>query len=215
ALTSLDGCADVATLKAMIRPPSSQEARGKVEQLRQRLASVKALYDAGKYAEGLERATPMAQEAKALHYRPLEAEALFLLGQLQGRAGDFRTGEQTLKEAVLAAEAGGHHEMIAQAASQLVYFTYSLAKYEQSLEWGQRASAVIDRLGGNERLLSHLLPNLGTVYQRLNRFEEAFASHRRALEIDERLFGKDDPSVGRVLGLLGTAYGDHGEYQRA
>jgi len=215
ALTSLDGCADTPTLKAIIRPPSDPQARAKVDQLRQRLAPAKALLDAGKYAEGLARVIPMAQEAKALHYRPLEAEALFLLGALQFRAGDYRAGEQTLKEAVLAAEAGAHHELIAQAASMLVFVTYSLTKYEQSLEWGQRAAAVIERLGGNERLLAQLLPNLGVVYQRLSRFDEAFASHRRALEIDERLFGKDDYTVGRMLGVLGVAYGDTDQYQKA
>ncbi len=214
-LTSLDGCADTPTLKAIIRPLSDPQARAKVEQLRQRLASAKALLDAGKYAEGLERVIPMAQEAKALHYSPLEAEALFLLGSLRYRAGDYRGGEQILKEAVLAAEAGAHHELIAQAATMLVAITYSLTKYEQSLEWGQRAAAVIERLGGNERLLAELLPNLAVTYQRLSRCDEAFASHRRALEIDERLFGKDDYRVGRVLGMLGIAYGDCEENQKA
>lgn len=220
-LTSLEGCADVVELKAPIRPPDAG-TRTQVEALRRRLASGKALLAAGKYKEGVQLLLPLSSEAKSLRYRPLEGEVLEMLGLLQERTGDFKSAEKTMREALFAAEAGRNDEVTASAAIRMVTLNYTQARYDQSLEWAERASAAIERLGGNERLMPRFLTTKGTVLQRLSQFDEALALHRKALEIADRVLGKDDPEVPRILLNIGTVYGDQGilstaidHYQRA
>src|SRR5215472_5457995 len=83
ALASLEGCADVAALKAPVRPPADPTVRAKVDELRRKLATANAMHAAGKFREGVTLATQIASEAKALQYRPLEAEAFDQLARLQ------------------------------------------------------------------------------------------------------------------------------------
>ncbi len=102
--------------------------------------------------------------------------------------------------------------MLATAATQMIWLAYEQAKYEQGLEWAQRAGATIERLGGDERLQAKLLVGEATVLQRFNRFDKAIAKHERALSIAKRIFGPEDREVPRILLNLGTAYGEQGQY---
>jgi tetratricopeptide (TPR) repeat protein/tRNA A-37 threonylcarbamoyl transferase component Bud32 len=206
ALTPLDGCADAIALKAPFRPPDAA-TRTKVEELRKKLAPAKALTDAGKYREAMAITAPAAAEAKALHYRPLEAEVLLQLGQAQLVGADRKTGEQTLKEALLAAEAGADDKVFALASVSLVGARRLLGHFDDALESGRYAEAALERLGGNEKMLAGLLVQLGNVLNEQGKYEEALANHRRAQAITERLGGDFEPrhllSFGWLLNVQG------------
>ena len=58
ALVPVDRCADVQTLKAVIKPPEDPTTRAKVNDLRERLADVKAQFDAGRWKQSLEAVEP-------------------------------------------------------------------------------------------------------------------------------------------------------------
>ena len=81
ALATLDRCADVPTLRAVIRPPDDPATVNKVEVVRRRLADLKARFDAGRWKEALATcpSSPQRRETSAIspcwpnHWRFLES----------------------------------------------------------------------------------------------------------------------------------------------
>jgi hypothetical protein len=80
ALTPLDGCSAAQALLVPAPPDPSRRARA--AELRRELADVKALGEAGKYKDGIARAEPLVQKARALAYPLVEGEVLAKLGEL-------------------------------------------------------------------------------------------------------------------------------------
>src|SRR5262249_10518397 len=105
-LPSLHQCADVASLSAPIKLPQDPAARADVLKQRTALAQVHALRDTGRYKEGLALAVPIVAESRRLAYKPLEAETMFAVGDLEERLGDSAAAEKALSEAAAAAEVG-------------------------------------------------------------------------------------------------------------
>src|SRR4051812_37375931 len=111
ALSTLDRCADVATLWAVIRPPDDPQTIAKVAELRSRLAEMKARFDAGRWKETLKEAPLLVAQARVIGYQPLLAESLALAGRMDGKANDARAAEQALTEAFRLADASRHDEV--------------------------------------------------------------------------------------------------------
>ena len=87
ALSPLERCDDVARLRAIVPPPQDERTRASVTALRGRLVVVKALRDAGRQVEGLSAAVTLVNDAQALGYKPVLAEALDLPGLASSGAG--------------------------------------------------------------------------------------------------------------------------------
>jgi tetratricopeptide (TPR) repeat protein len=203
-LTRLHGCAGPELLTSGVRPPEDPSQRAQVEELRARLADAKALRETGHYREALRRAQRLAAYAREVPYRPVQAEALYLLGRLQDDAGD-KAAEGTLLEAVRAAEAGRHDRVAALAWIELVFVAGRHMRFREAHERGAHAGAAIERLGGDEDLRAGLLLNLGAALRKEGRAEEALANHREALRVFEKLRGPNHPLVATTLGNLGVA----------
>jgi tetratricopeptide (TPR) repeat protein len=203
-LAPLEACANAQALRAPVRPPADPETTRWVNELRDRLAHAKEIRDAGRYAEAVKEVAATIERAKALRYRPIEAEAQLLLGQAQILAGDGASAEQSLNAAVDAAEAGKHDAVAANAWSSLVWVGYMQARYAEAHAWADHARAAIERMGGDERLLASLLSNLSAVYGNEGRTADAIDASRQALAIRERLLGPDHPDVATTLDGLGV-----------
>ncbi len=215
-LSNFEMCTDVTALRAPVRPPANQSMRLKVEEFRKTLANAKALRAAGKYPEGLPIATSVATEAKALGYRPFEAEALLLVGQLKFQLRDFKGAEQVLGAAVLAAEAGRHDEIAAIAWTQLTAVLGSAqARYEEGHKAEEHALAAIERLGGRETLLASLLYNSAVLLREEGKYEDALAQQQRALAIQEGVLGPAHLDVATSLSNLGIILVHQGKYEQA
>jgi eukaryotic-like serine/threonine-protein kinase len=203
-LSGLDACADARAIAGRVPPPADPAVRAEIEGLRSRLIEARSLRQAGRYREGLAAATPLVGDARRLRYRPLEAEALFLLGELFDDAGDFVAAETNLGQAALAAEAGRDDELTARALGKLVLVQgLRLARYDQIESLEQRAGAVIERLGGPAELEAQLLFALGRVNLQRARYPETERELTRALELFERRYGEDDLRAADPLGTLG------------
>ena len=100
---SLDRCADVPLLRAVVRPPEDPATRARVAELRRRLAELKARFDAGPLEGGAEgRAPALVAEARALGYQPLVAETLALIGHdVRARSNDAQGGREGAGRGVL------------------------------------------------------------------------------------------------------------------
>ena len=90
ALASLDRCADVPVLRAVVRPPEDAATRARVDELRERLAELKARFDAGRWKEALKEAPALVAKRARIGYQPLVAETLALSGSMLYKSNDAR-----------------------------------------------------------------------------------------------------------------------------
>ncbi len=215
-LGSLDRCADVPLLRSIVRPPEDSATRARVEALRHRLAAVKALFDAGRYREGLKDAPRLIDEARALDYQPVLAEALGLMGTMYHKENDSRTAEKMLVDSYLAADASRHDEVRAEDATALVWVVgYQQGRYADAQRWAKYAEAILRRLGGHELQQAWLLNNLGCVYDLQGDREGSLRAQQQGLALKERALGRDDPDVGISEGNLAVALEALGRNQEA
>ncbi|HEX8698645.1 MAG TPA: tetratricopeptide repeat protein [Myxococcaceae bacterium] len=206
-LPSLKSCSDVASLSQVEPPPDSAQARAEIERISGMVAEVKALTDAGRYAKGLEVAEPAVKAASALGYRPLEAEALLWRGWLEARRDEPLAAEKYLTQALWAALASRSDEVLARAATLLVYTVGNDSKRsEAALQWSELAKAALARMGGNEDIESDLFKNVGVTYTVQRKHAEALAAYERALQLSDRALGPEHVRRSAILGNIGSIY---------
>ena len=140
----------------------SADTRAKVTDLRERLADVKAQFDAGRWKEMLKKVAALVEEARVLGYQPLIAEGLALMGMMQVKANDPHAAETALTEAFWAADASRHDEIRAEVAANLVYVVgYQQGRFAEARRWATAAESVLQRMGGHDLLRAWLLNDLG------------------------------------------------------
>jgi serine/threonine protein kinase len=206
-LPSLGTCADVAALKAPIPPPRDPRARERVVEARQALAKASALDMAGRYDQGLELSRAALQEAEALAYPPLEAEAQLRIGELAGDRGDFADSATALHQSLVAALAGHHEEIAASAATALVLaIGVRQAHYEEGERWAGVAAALAGRLQRKDELLGSLYTKRSMLREREGKYPAGLDDANRALELKQRVLGPDHYSVAETYKQLGDLY---------
>jgi len=223
-LSPLSSCADSENLRAPVRPPADPARRARVEALRARLAEARALNEAGKAAQALPIVRSVVAEATPLGYRPLEGEALLLRGSVEHATGDDKAAIESLLQSVSAATAGHADLLCARALSGLVAVTSNQARFTEAHLFARLAQAALERAGGKgggDELSARLHTNLGSLYQLEGKVPEALDHFRRALAIDEKLYGPEGADTLADLNNLGTALYSQGSddavgyYQRA
>jgi eukaryotic-like serine/threonine-protein kinase len=218
ALGSLDRCGDVPLLRAVLRPPEDLQTRARVEQLRDRLAAVKARYDSGRWTEAAAEVPKLIAEARTLDYGPLLAETLALRGFILVKTNDRRVHEteETLTEAFWASDASRHDEIRAQVSILLVYAVgYQQARLVEAQTWAKTADAVLRRMGGHELLQAWLLNDLGTVYVLHGHPDEGLKANLDAVAMKEKALGRDHPDVGLSEDNVAYALAEVGRNQEA
>ena len=206
----LADCADAQALRAPVRPPSA-EVREKLPALQRSLAEARALGVAGRYAAAATAAEPIAEAAVALHYRPLEAEALALRGTYQDRAGDAKSAERSLRDAVVAAEAGRHDRAALEAWVQLVGVVgYSAGRFAEGHECARLARALLSRLP-SDRLEADLSVAEARVFDAEQKYGDAQTLLQHALALRERAFGPESAEVAGALNGIARVHIDGGD----
>ncbi|WNG20950.1 tetratricopeptide repeat protein [Cystobacter fuscus] len=204
-LPLIAGCANVEALQAPVLPPEDAATRQKVERLEVRLAEARALFDSGQFEPALERTRTLADDALALRYRPLQAEVLELRGALEEKAGDVVGSEASLHQAVWAAEAGRHDEVIASASARLVRSAMLQAHFEQGREWAEHTRAVLERLGGDARIEAFLTNAMGAIFMREDKTAEALENFRQVVALRQKVYSAEHPEVAAAYNNLGAA----------
>jgi tetratricopeptide (TPR) repeat protein len=204
ALSTLDRCADVPTLRAVVKPPDDPATLGKVTSLRKRMADLKARFDAGRWKETLKEAPDLVAGARATNYQPLIAEALALVGTMHSSVNDPQPAEKELAEAYRLSDASRHDAIRAEVATELVFVVGDQeARFEDASRWSDSAAAVLQRLGGNDLLHAWLLNNLGCTYGVHHEVDTAVRILSEGLAVKKKLLGADDPDVAGSEGNLG------------
>ena len=78
--------------------PEQPEVRAKVEALQEQVDRLEALFDGGKYKEGLAQAETLLPQVEPVGYAPLFARTLFVTARLNEGAGDFTTAEARIRQ---------------------------------------------------------------------------------------------------------------------
>ncbi len=153
-LSPLAACRDAAALDAVEAPDPAIADR--VAAIDDQLARARVAARGGDYAQALQLATAATRDATTLDHRPLTARALLQRGRGEV-ARDLPTAEQTLRDAVWAAEASRQDDLAADGWIRLAIWVGDLQKQTaRAQEFLERASAVVERLGRPPALLARL-----------------------------------------------------------
>jgi tetratricopeptide (TPR) repeat protein len=158
-----------------------------VAQLRDQLAEVKALGEAGRYDRALAAARAGVAGARRLGAHALEAELLYHQGHLERQANQGNP-EASLHEAAITALAAHDDGAAADAWTYLSYLAgFDGGRHAEGERWSSYAAAAIERLGGDDIREARRLHYLFTlIYNDDKRTDEARALLDRARELIER-----------------------------
>ncbi|MES1240767.1 MAG: serine/threonine-protein kinase [Acidobacteriota bacterium] len=211
-LARLEACADVASLTARVPPPRDPAVRAQVDRVRSAVAEVDTWIAAGRQTEAEAKAEAAVAAARKVGYRPTEAEALYLQGYLQDLLGETEKAQATTFDALVAAEASGHLEVAARAASELGWIaSNSAGQPDEGERWARLSEAVAGALPTNDALHAEVLRRKATVFSAQGRFAEAVQTASRALALAERAYGPEHPEVARIFSNLGVFYNELGK----
>jgi eukaryotic-like serine/threonine-protein kinase len=212
-LGSLAECADAGLLTARVRPPSDPAVAARVESVEADLGRAKALWATGRFPEALTVAEGAAGQARELGYRPAEATALVRLGDVLDEEGRYAEEKAKLREALVAAEAGGDAPNRIRAQVQMAWVLgYRLGEVEEAGFWMRLAEAGVVGLGGDAELAA-----LVEVHQAIQMFQEGAyaeaAEHGlRALPALAATYGEESYEVGGAENDVGLALMQAGRY---
>lgn len=214
-VTELSLCSDVSALKSPARAPTPA-LRAQVADVQSRLSQVAALFEAGHFSEARRGAEPLLTQAKGLGYRPLEAEAGLLVSRSQFEDGHPELAEASFNETIVAAEAGGHDYVLARSYQLLGLLTAGKpSRYFDTRRALDHSEAIIERLGGNERL-SVWVANTRALAEFTKRDYGAAKSYaERAIQLGRRVVGPDSRVVASTSSLLGSILTSLGDAEAA
>ena len=202
-LGAISECADATALSAPVRPPDAQ-LRDRVEATRSELATINAMRLLGRIKQAAAKIEEIDARAKDLKYKPLEAEILVMRGDLADRAGDSAAAVPLLQQAVVAADAGNHKLVAAQAWSNIAWIEGSEERHFDRADFAVKmAGAAIEGLGGNAELSAQLTNYEALILETKGQLEPAKAKYLEALAAREKLGQQDSWQISLVLNDLG------------
>ena len=202
-LSPLAVCEDVAALSAPM-PPSAQIMREQVEVARAELSAARALRLLGKAELALAKAEAAAKVAQDLAYRPLEAEALLVAGDLKDRTGDSTSAVKLLEQAAIAANASNHRLVAVEAWSALAWVLGLGERNFERADWAiTMARAALEAVGGHAELGAQLTHYEGLILDAKGKLPAAREKLLAAQAVYEQLGQRESAPMSIVLNDLG------------
>jgi tRNA A-37 threonylcarbamoyl transferase component Bud32/tetratricopeptide (TPR) repeat protein len=194
ALPSLDRCADVPLLRAVVKPPEDAATRKRVDDLRGELADMTALRDSGQCTRAIPKADKLISDVRAVGYQPLLAETLLESAQLGNNCGYIAETLERLREAHAAATVSRNDEVAAQASALIPSF--AMNRFGQAIvarEWLAVARSSVARLG-RETLADAMLAQAEAMLAAAEgAYRRALTAADHSIDVTRRLLGADDP----------------------
>lgn len=177
-------CANADALVAEVAPPEDPAVAQQVAALRQDLSRVKALEDAGRYDDAIERGEVVVRRAQELGYRPFLASALLAQGRAFMGMANNREAVGLLRRATVLGLATRANDVALEALARRIYAEgVAEQKPEITLANLDVAEALIERVPDPTFVHALLLNNAGVVHMVAGDREQAREYFRRALEI--------------------------------
>ncbi len=216
ALTPIESCGEISSIGSAIAPPGDAPTRQRVDALRGQLVEVKALQDAGRYAQALDQLTVVVADARKSGYDPVIAEALNRLALLQVDTGRARDAHATIDEALWLAEASRHDELVVELSTVEIYISgYLEHDMVRAERWSNQARVFLQRIGGHDLLRAWMLNNLGVALDANGDKVAAADELAKSLRIKERVLGNDHPDVAFSLANLADTLNSIGRSNEA
>jgi tetratricopeptide (TPR) repeat protein len=210
-LEPLASCADIEALESTTRPPPPPE----VAKLADELVTARSELAIGRFRESAKIATRVVEVARTLKARELEAEALFVSGQVTFRLGDAAAAEAMLGDSALAAESVRRDDVAARARIAHVAAAIAATSFDAARERVRAATAAVERVGSPIALRMELATQEGVLAATQGEYEKARGFFATALELAEKLHGEDNLAVARATNNVGNALYSLGRYAEA
>jgi eukaryotic-like serine/threonine-protein kinase len=205
AIAPLARCRDERSLRAVAAPKPTQAAA--VERVREKLAAVRAQYDAGKRENVRAEAAAAVSDARKIDYADVLAEALLLTGSVSQEAANGDEARRALSEAAALAVAARDERLLAQAWSLRGFIDgYVASDPQHGLEWLELSRALIARLPNHDELELEALHRQGAVLDLARDFDTLLSLQLQALRLSQKVHGDDDMSTAFALAGVGIAY---------
>ncbi len=181
------------------------------------LATVGAVYDSlGQYKDAL----PMLNESLALQPQSQDksrVRTLLELGRARAGAGDLGGAEASLQEALHLSQndRGARSQESGRALWALGQLRQRQGQLTDAKELYNRALDILETTSAPATDASALLDDLAQVYVRGQQWALARQTYERALDIDRRILGDDNPRVATRLNSLATVAQNVGDLKRA
>jgi tetratricopeptide (TPR) repeat protein len=206
ALDPVDHCADVASLRAVVKPPANEALRKRVDELRGEQARFQALVIAGHCTDAEKLAAALIPRVRQAGYAPLLAQTLVSTWRLGDQCGDDAVSIARLKEAYTAGVEARDDASAAEASIHLTnFYSDRLRDMVQARDWLNIGKATMRRFE-NHALLDAWAHNVeGGVLAHEGRVDEAVAMHQREVAEKEKLLGPENLDTVMSLSNLGNA----------
>jgi serine/threonine-protein kinase len=215
ALPGLEYCADAQALLAAVPPPEEPALRARVETLQEQVDRLEALYEAGKFQEGLKRGALLLKQVEPVPYPPLQARALYAMALLREGSSDYAEAQELARQAITLAARGKDAQLMAKAWSQLLFVVgVRQERHAEALGLVLPLEAAVE-LAGDELVRADADNTLGNLFSQLGRHQEALPRHERALALREKAQGLEHPHTALSLGNLGRVLHELGRYEEA
>jgi tetratricopeptide (TPR) repeat protein len=219
-LTSVDTCADVRALEAIVPRPEDPSIKRKVEAIEAQLAQATALSKAGKIRPGLELARRAAADAAAIDYAPIQGEALLVRGRSEQMVGDYKPALATFQEALLKSARGRDDTRLVWIWLEILnVVSNDESRYADALLLVPAVDAAVLRAGDQNAQRAGLELYIGQTLLSLGKPDETMRHYRRALSIVEADRSGDDVDrdrhAGSILRNIGQALNDRGAAKEA
>lgn len=215
ALPPLDYCLDAKALTAQVPPPEDPAVRARVEALQEKVDRVEALFETGKYKDGLARADALLPEVQSVGHAPLLARLLFLSARLRSGAGDFPVAEEWLRKAMAAAAEGKDHALLARAWGELIMLVGDSQGRVQEALLLRPAMENFVALADDDRVHASALDSLGIVLMGMGKYEKARQVFSQALELRRKTGPEENLELASSINNLGAVFFYTGKYEEA
>jgi len=183
-------------LRAVIKPPDDAATRARVARVRQDVARVLALGSSGQCDTAVAEGERLLQQATAIGYPPLEAEALHALGGLGNSCMEPAKAIGYLENAAYAAEAARHDEVAIQAATMAGHlYCDRVNDVAMARHWLRYGQAILSRVPGHPLLEAYMAQARVGLLEVEGRDEEAIPEAKRALDLKRGVFAEDNVDV--------------------
>jgi len=193
-LEPIANCSNVASLKGP--EPPLPAIRVQVDGIRKRLAEAKANLIGGKYLLTLVATQKAADEARAINYPPVLAEALHIQATALIATGNTLDAVKPLTDAIWIGVRARRDDVVTAAALARAMITAdTLGKPNEAKLWANVADAFAMRSGLERVFESRRYMASGIVAALSGNALEAVAAHEKMLQASERMLGHDNPAL--------------------
>ncbi|MEM7157108.1 MAG: serine/threonine-protein kinase [Myxococcota bacterium] len=207
-------CAQSDVFPADQSEPDDPQLAQQVQQARQTLARVEALYRAGRYEDAASQATALQARTEDLDFPPLSVDVAVLQGQALAHDSD-PTALKILEQAYFDALGHSLDRRAGKIAIVLVrQYGIVLEQPDEAERWIGHARGLMDRLDEPELLASFHM-GVGEALHSAGKTQEALDHKERGLKLVTELYEPDHPlRVSADMGV-GSIHAHLGHYEQA